>query len=106
MKLDHNQPFAESSEKAGNLTVSQQQIDEALERICNDPDVMDLTQKPLDLAITIANKAKRHILANSAENCRDDLEQEFTEERILAMRNQALSLIFDKFPESKSSADH
>ena len=81
--------------------MSQQLIDEALELINNDPDVIDLTQQPLDLAITIANKAKRRILANSTENCRDDLEHEFTEERILLRHNQALSLIFDRFPESK-----
>jgi len=87
--------------KAENLTVSQQQIDEALELICPDLDVIDLTQKPLDLAMTIAKKAKPHILANSAANCRDDLEYEFTEQRIQPMHGQARSIITDRFPESK-----
>jgi len=76
MELDHTHPFTDSSEKAGNWTTSQQLIDEALERICNDPDVIDLTQQPLEIAVTNKNKAKHRILANSTENCRDDLEYE------------------------------
>lgn len=102
MNPNRLEPFAESTEKGGHLAISQEQIDEAIEMMCNDPEVVDLTQKPLDLAIIIANKAKQWILANSAENCREDLLREFTEERILDMRNQALNLIFDKFPDTNA----
>jgi hypothetical protein len=86
--------FPNGRDKGGNLAVSQDQIDEALEEAYRELDYLtSLNLEPKEMSTLIVKKAIDWILGNTAENCRKDVAAELAGDMFQAMREQALNRI-------------